>query len=293
VSFVPAKPATDNDENERNATPHTAVLLRTFRQKTGLKSGVILAEQALRTASYDGTTFDNLGITCRAHMRLGAELPFYEVAFKGNVYRLLARPIPGQDSKLRDDDVKYELARTWAPGLRVDGWFTDPPPVAVPNTPRALVEELLSVVGASLDDLLAQSYSIFHYRLDHQGRFPETMQPEGYTLRELFLGSVDAEGKLSTLYETPKGTNVELWTMFLRVLDRTTRAKLANYVSSNMAVNEFGEVGSAAMRQALTLRDGEVNAAFPMSGTRFIQAFPLSEFSSNLTREVGRHSGMF
>jgi hypothetical protein len=94
VSFVPAKPATDNDENERNATPHTAVLLRTFRPKTGLKSGVILAEQALRTASYDGTTFDNLGITCRAHMRLGAELPFYEVAFKGNVYRLLARPIP-------------------------------------------------------------------------------------------------------------------------------------------------------------------------------------------------------
>lgn len=288
-------PATDTQEIDRKATPHTAVLLPGYRNKTGLTSGLISAEDALDDASYIGTTLDNFGLTCRAHMRLGAELPFYEVAYRGKVFRLLARPVARRSADLCDAEVKYELVRTWAPGLHEDGWFLAPP-LGVPNTPRTLIAELQTALGddfGRLGDFLAQAYSIFHYRLDNEGKYPDSLQPHGYTLRELLLASVDAEGALTTLYETPKSTNVELWTMFLRQLEFKDRTRLADYANSGMAVQEFGEASAAAMREALTLRDGHANSARPMSGKRFLEAFAPDRFSNGLSRAVGRGADLF
>ncbi|VWD52204.1 hypothetical protein BLA18110_07747 [Burkholderia lata] len=283
-------PAISTPGIERKATPHTAVLLPGYRDKTDLKSGLIHAEDVLADAYYNGPTLDNLGVTCRAHMRIGAELPFYEVAYRGNVYRLLARPVAKQSAGFRDAEVKYELVRTWAPGLRVDGWFLSPP-AGVPNTPRSLIEELQTTIAVDFgtrEDFLVGAYSIFHYRLDNQGRYPQSLQPPGYTLREILLASVNGEGALSTLYETPKSTNVELWTMFLRQLEFKDRSQLVDYANSGMAVQEFGAVGAAAIREALTLREGNAISTRPMNGQRFLEAFPPSKLSNEFSRDVGR-----
>jgi hypothetical protein len=270
------------------------VLLPGYRDRTELKSGLIYAEDALADAYYNGTTLDNLGVTCRAHMRLGAELPFYEVAYRGKVYRLLARPVREQSADLRDAEVKYELVRTCAPGLRVDGWFLSPP-AAVPNTPRSLIEELQTAIGGDFgtrEDFLVGAYSIFHYRLDNQGRYPQSLQPPGYKLREILLASLGGEGSLSTLYETPKSTNVELWTMFLRQLEFKDRSRLVDYANSGMAVQEFGAAGAAAIREALTLREGTTISTHPMNGKRFLETFAPNKLSNKLSRDVGRSAGL-
>ncbi|WP_185733696.1 hypothetical protein [Burkholderia contaminans] len=46
--------------------------------------------------------------------------------------------------------------------------------------------------------------------------------------------SVDAEGNLKTLYETPSGVNPEKWTNFLSVLDRENCESLRQYAVSSM-----------------------------------------------------------
>ncbi|HDR9105984.1 TPA: hypothetical protein QDB04_002840 [Burkholderia vietnamiensis] len=288
MSTIAAEPTNQSNQTERKATAHTAVLHSGFREDTGLQSGLIAPGDALRLAYYAGTHYS--GVTCRATIRLANEQPFYEVAFQGKVYRLLSRPVPGQSESVRHDDVKYELVRTWAPGLQCDGWFMDPP-AAVPNTPRALIMELQTVIGVSLEDILGKAFSIFHYRLDHNAQYPQTMEPAGYTLRELFLAAVAADGQLSTLYETPKGTNVELWTMFLRVLDQPNQPKLSDYAYSSMAVKEFGEVGAAAMRRALMLRNRPAQSAAPLGLRPFVEVFPPNLDGTKLTRDVGRHAG--
>ncbi|WP_434716254.1 hypothetical protein [Paraburkholderia sp. A3RO-2L] len=288
MSTIAAEPTNQSNQTERKATEHTAVLHSGFREDTGLQSGLIAPGDALRLAYYAGTHYS--GVTCRATIRLANEQPFYEVAFQGKVYRLLSRPVPGQSESVRHDDVKYELVRTWAPGLQCDGWFMDPP-AAVPNTPRALIMELQTVIGVSLEDILGKAFSIFHYRLDNNAQYPQTMEPAGYTLRELFLAAVAADGQLSTLYETPKGTNVELWTMFLRVLDQPNQPKLSDYAYSSMAVKEFGEVGAAAMRRALMLRNRPAQSAAPLGLRPFVEAFPPNLDGTKLTRDVGRHAG--
>ncbi|KVP39826.1 hypothetical protein [Burkholderia ubonensis] len=288
MSTIAAEPTNESPETERKATAHTAVLHSRYRDDTGLKSGLIGPKDALRMADYAGTHYS--GVTCRATIRLADEQPFYEVAFQGKVYRLLSRPVPGQSERIRSDDVKYELVRTCAPGLQCDGWFMDPPS-GVPNTPRALIAELQTVLGASLEDILGTAYSIFHYRLDHNAQYPQTMEPAGYTLRELFLATVAGDGQLSTLYETPKGTNVELWTMFLRELDQPSQPKLSDYAYSSMALKEFGEAGVAAMRQALMLRNRPAQSAAPLGLRSFLEVFPPSLEGSKLTRDVGRHAG--
>ena len=112
-------------DSERKATDHTAVLLPGHRNDTGLRSGRMAPAAALRLAAHQGVIW--VGMTCKGTMQLGKETPFYEVAYKGKVYRVLTRPVLGQDSSLRDYDVKYELVRTWAPGLQVDGWFMESP----------------------------------------------------------------------------------------------------------------------------------------------------------------------
>lgn len=286
MSALPEKAANNIPETERKATSHTALLLPGFRSETLLKSGLLPAPKAVHTAGYDGTTYSNLGTTCRAHMRLADELPFYEVAFRGKVYRLLARPVAGQGDGAAREDLKFELARAWAPGLRADGWLLAAPD-AVPNTPRALIDELLPLLDASLEDVLEHAYSLFHYRLDHEGIFPLSLEPEGYALREVLLAEVDADGTLNTLYETPKGTNVELWTMVLEVLDLPGETSLADYASSSAAARELGESGVAALRRAMQMRGKRTHSANPGNKSSFFDFFPRFKEKSNLAREVG------
>ncbi|BDB29448.1 hypothetical protein Tamer19_06830 [Cupriavidus sp. TA19] len=270
----------------RMATTHTAVLIPSFRKGTFLKSGRIDSTKALLGERHLILSYE--GYACSETMRLGTERPFYEVAFRGQVYRLLERPAAGHGNGFVHRE--HELVRTRAPGLRCDGEF-DAPPATAPNTPRALVEDLQEVLKVDLAEILSHAYSIFHFRLDHKAEYPTTLEPEGYTLRQLFLMSTDAEGNLHTLYETPAGTNVELWTFFLRALD-ARNPKLVDYVNSSMAAKEFGEAGTLAMHEALRLRYGNSRSVIPTQGKRFIELFPPSKFSTKVTREVGANSGL-
>jgi len=99
------------------------------------------------------------------------------------------------------------------------------------------------------------------------------MTPAGYTLAEVFLASVSEDGTLSTLYETPADTNVELWTAFLGALE-TKNHGLAAYVNSKAAVTEFGTGAPELMRQALKLRGLAVDESVASTSTRFADAFP-------------------
>ncbi|MBC8742799.1 hypothetical protein F6X40_40720 [Paraburkholderia sp. UCT31] len=276
-------PQVEAAEPERKATLHTTVLEEKRRAETGLNSGLISRKDALYMAYYVGPR--HVGVSTFASLRLGKETPFYEVAIRGKVYRALAQPVPGQSPRTYHRDVAYQLSRCWAPGLRSDGWLLEPPE-AVPNTPRALVQELQTVLDLNLEDILDNAFSILNYRRHHGAQYPDTLEPAGYRLRELFLMSVNDEGNLVTLYETPRGVNVELWSLFLRVLDRENRPTLADYVNSSMAVKEFGEAGVAAMREALSLRDGHSRASGRMGFTRFLDAFPVPDHTT-IERIVG------
>lgn len=277
---------------ERTATDHTAVLLPGYRKSTLLATGIIPTKGALHMASYDGVIMRGFGWTTRRDMRLGDELPFFEVTFKESLYRIQARPVDGQDPATREDDLVYELVRTVSPGLKCDGLYMERPS-GVPNTPRALVSELQFMTRANVSDLMDNAYSIFHYRLDHDGKYPDTMTPAGYTLRELLLLSDNGTGEARSLYDTPAGTNPELWTLFLGELDKKN-PKLAAYVTSSMAVREFRENGVAAMREALKVRDpNALAAAVPMSFTAFLTAFPVPSYQSKLQRSVGTRAEHF
>jgi hypothetical protein len=284
MSNVLVEPSNDSRETGRKATLHTAVLLPASREHTGLSSGRVDAKRALQRSTFQ---ISMPNTTCRSDMQLANEMPFYEVAFRGKVFRLLSRPVEGLDSSWRPDHEKYALVCTLAPGLQCDGWFMDPP-TAVPNTPRSLVEDFQQHSGASLVDILSEAYSIFHYRLDHVGRYPDSMEPAGYRFRELFLMSVGAAGELSTLYETPKGNSPELWTLFLRTLDEKN-PKLGAYVNSSMAVTDFGAGGVAAMREALLLRNVHSSALAPTSYMRFLETFP-PHTTKKLQRDVGTNA---
>jgi hypothetical protein len=162
------------------------------------------------------------------------------------------------------------------------------PPAAIPNTPRALAEELRTLLNLEFEDIVENAFSILNYRKHNGANYPDTMEPARYRFGEIFLMSVDASGDLVTLYETPRGVNVELWTMFLRTLDNPKRStKLTDYANSSMAVREFGEAGVAAMREALRLRDGHARSTVPLSNTRFLDAFPSLQSGGTLKRDVG------
>src|SRR5262249_51339008 len=79
---------------EHRAPPHPAVLDPDRRKDTELPSGLIPAKDAVRMAGYPGIMY--LGIRGLEPLRLGDEVPYYEVAIHGTVYRGLARPVPGQ-----------------------------------------------------------------------------------------------------------------------------------------------------------------------------------------------------
>ena len=271
------------EEPERRATPHTAVLDPERREDTGLKSGLIAEKDALRRAHYEGTIYH--GIPSMASLRLGDEIPFYEVALHGKVYRALARPSPNQGPQALRLGAIYELARSYATGLQRDGWLLEPP-TAIPNTPRALVRELQDVTGLPVKDIVEHAYSILNYRRHHGARYPDIMEPSGYGFKELFLMSVDADGNLKTLYETPSGVNPEKWTNFLRVLDREKSESLRQYAVSSMVRREYGDSGTEAMRDALRMRDGELRQFHPMSHVPFMELFPLANYSQ-LERTVG------
>ncbi|THJ45675.1 hypothetical protein E9536_40755 [Burkholderia sp. LS-044] len=271
------------EEPERGATAHTAVLDPDRRKDTGLRSGLIAEKDALYMADYVGTIFH--GIPALASLRLGDEVPFYEVALHGKVYRALARPVPAHGPQDRGRDVKYELARSYAEGLRQDGWLLEPP-TAIPNTLRALVRELQDVTGLTVKDIVDNAFSILNYRRHHGAQYPNSMEPKGYGFRELFLMSVDGDGSLKTLYETPSGVNPEKWTNFLRVLDRKESVSLRQYAVSGMVRREYGDAGTEAMRNALRMRDGVLHQYPPMPSIPFLELFPLSDYSK-LERTVG------
>ena len=283
MSPVLETPPDATEERERKATPHTAVLEPDRRKDTELPSGLIPEKDAVRMAGYPGIMY--LGIRGLEPLRLGDEVPYYEVAIHGTVYRGLARPVPGQSQQADIRDLRYMLARSCAQGLQVAGRMLEPSPAAMPNTPHALVRELQEVTGLPIGDIVDNAYSILNYRRHHGARYPDSMEPRGYRFRELFLMSVDADGNLKTFYETPAGVDPEKWTHFLRVLDREECDSLRQYAVSGMVHREYGEAGTQAIREALRLRDGELRHFPPMSYVPFLELFPL-EFPT-LERTVG------
>lgn len=277
---------------ERKVTNHTPVLMQSFRNHTMLRTGLISTEEALNCGTYDSFIMSGMSGANRTDMRLGMELPLLEVAYNGLVYRILVRPIDGQDASIHKSDLACELVRTVAPGMKVGGEYLERPD-GVPNTPRALMTEMLSMTGATVAELVANAYSIFHYRLDHEGRYPDSMTPAGYTIGELFLMSDAGDGRMRTLYETPTGTNVEKWTLFLEQLDKKN-SRLAAYVTSSMAIKEFGEAGVAAMREALKTRAPHtLVGVVPMNYTSFLTAFPIPEYQTRFYRDVGTSADWF
>lgn len=275
-----------NDE-ERKATPHTAVLDPDRRDKTGLKSGVMSEKDALWLAYYKGIQYSGAGFSPFMTLRLGDEITFYEVSFKGKIYRGLARPVPGQPSNISPDDVRYELARSWAPGLREDGWFLEAP-TTIPNTPRALLAEMQEVLQADAADILSNAYSILNYRRHHGAQYPDTMEPDGYRFSQIFLMRTREDGTVNCLYETPPGVSPEKWTYFLRDLDRpSARERLGRYLASSMAERDFGKDGAAAMRAAVILRHGALGAYDPLPFGHFIDVFKVGEYEGKIERTVG------
>jgi hypothetical protein len=278
---------TENNDEERKATIHTAVLDPDRRDKTGLKSGVISEKDALWMAYYKGIQYSGAGFSGFTSLRLGDEITFYEVSFKGRIYRGLARPVPGQPSNIREDDVRYELARSCATGLRADGWLLDPP-TTIPNTPRALLAEMQEVLQTDAADILANAYSILNYRRHNGAQYPETMEPAGYRFDQIFLMRAREDGTVNCLYETPSGVSPEKWTFFLRDLDRpSARERLGRYLASGMAERDFGKDGASAMRAAVILRNGSLGAYDPLPFGHFTDVFKIGEYEVKLERRVG------
>jgi hypothetical protein len=250
---------------ERKKQSHIAVLDDDFRWDTDVATGLIdLAAIRRQLDPQYRPVFDFLSYTS---LDLGTERPFYEVTFDGRIYRGLFRPVAGREGG--------ELIRCWAPGLRSDGWLLDAP-AAIPNTPRALLAEIQALTHADAGSILTGACSILYYRRQHGARYPDVLDPAAYRFDVVFLMQCDTDGHVSTLYETPKGVNPELWTMFLTVLDRPgDHAKLIRYVLSSQAIVDFGERGARAMRDALRLRGlgiGEKPSIFGSSP--FLSLFP-------------------
>lgn len=276
---------TDNDE--RKATLHTAVLDPDRRDKTGLKSGLISEAEALQLAYYKGIQYSGAGFNAFTSLRLGDEITFYEVAYKGKIYRMLGRPVPGQPTNIRHYDERYELVRAWAPGLQADGWMLERPS-AVPNTPRALLLEMQEVLQTDAADIVANAYSILNYRRHHGAQYPETMEPDGYRFDQIFLMRAREDGTVNCLYETPSGVSPEKWSFFLRDLDRSSaRERLGRYLASGMAERDFGKDGAAAMRAAVILRHGALGAYDPMPFGHFTDVFKITEYEGRVERTVG------
>jgi len=250
----------------RKKQSHMAVLDDDFRWDTDVATGLI--DQAAIQRQVDSESRFIIDFPSHKSMNLGAERPLYEVTFDGKIYRALFRPVAGREGG--------ELIRCWAPGLRSDGWLRDAP-AAIPNTPRALLEEIQALAQSDLGSILTGAFSILHYRRQHGARYPDVLDPPAYRFDVVFLIQCDADGHVSTLYETPKGVNPELWTMFLTVLDRLgDHAKLIRYVLSSRAIVDFGEHGARAMRDALRLRGlgiGEKPSVF--GSPPFISLFPM------------------
>lgn len=279
-------------ENDfRAASANTAVIIENLRKVTEHKTGLIPAVDAARWGDSPGTWVWG-SLATIATMRLGREQPMYEVAFNGKVYRMLARRLPGQDDIVFGRDARFELIRSVAPGMQCDGDLLEPPQFA-PNTPRSLLNELMDVTGAELTDLMTNAYSIYHYRTGHDAKYPDSLTPKGYALGELLLLDLDVEGGFRSHYETPKSTNIELWTFFLNLLDSgRLQDKLLEYVNSRMAFKEFGEGGQAAMRAATKLRWGADTVKPNAMYRPFFEVFPYSESVSlgKTARKVGKNA---
>lgn len=97
------------------ATVHTAVLIRSFRNHTMLLTRLIRVKWALSCDAYDSFLMYGMSGANRKNMRLGVELPLLEVAYRGQVYRILVRPVDDQDASIRKSDLVCELVRTVAP----------------------------------------------------------------------------------------------------------------------------------------------------------------------------------
>src|SRR5690606_24923030 len=108
------------------------------------------------------------------------------------VYRMLCRPVDSSQGK------RNELIRCCAPGMRKDGILMKEPE-AIPNTPSALLSELMAVTGATKKELADEAYDLLQYREMHRS-YPETDAPEEYSLRKRLL-LVEEDGRTYSLYE--------------------------------------------------------------------------------------------
>jgi hypothetical protein len=108
----------------------------------------LLAQAVLRRRP--GTAGQSRRLCPNRRRRLGVE----KIARIARVEDI-SRPVPGQSDNVRHDDLKYELARSWAPGLTSDGWLMEPP-AGVPNTPRTLVTELQLLLNPEIEEIAAR-----------------------------------------------------------------------------------------------------------------------------------------
>lgn len=258
----------------------TAMFYNRTRNGTDLVSGTITSLMAKRLGETPHLTmFNFLSFT---DIKIGRELPLYEIGFRGHIYRILVRPTTESDRA-----ETFELIRTKAPGLQSDGCYLEVPN-EVPNTPMALVVELQKVLNADVSDIIENAFDILQYRLHNRYAYPNSMEPAGYSLKERYLMSTDTDGSLVTFYETPKGVDTDMWTYFLRALDTSSGPqKLDEYLAYGNVSKDFRVAGAEALRQALRLRMGPSNGR-PFAHVRrsFLELFPSNHSETVAHRNI-------
>lgn len=248
---------------------HIPVFREQFRSVTNFKTGLVQLVDVIRLYRPDvfGDGLNSLW--------LGNEFPLYEVAMDGGVYRMLIRERSGTKDA-------YEVIRIAAPGYTADGFLLEPAPDTVPNTPIALLREIAYVTGNSLTDVARRAYSLMDYRKCHGAKYPAEEQPEQFRFEEWFLLALDGE-EVSSLFDTPPGTNAEVWTIFLKVLETRDAQRVMDFVASG-ASREFGERAAAPMMKALRVRNGLEYTPRNIAAKSLLASFPLPDGQSSLRR---------
>ncbi|ASU39114.1 hypothetical protein hmeg3_13015 [Herbaspirillum sp. meg3] len=277
------------DSNSLRAKSDGVVFFTSVRHATDLASGFMSAEAAKALFEPASFSITGGGNFCCEDLRLGRELPLYEVAYKDKVYRALVRKPSGENASMG-----LELIRTWALGVTSDGWYAQPPS-RVPNTPQALVAELQGITGAKMTDLIENGYDLLQYRLLNELAYPKSIAPAGYTLKERYLLTIAPNGELTTLYDTPTGVDADRWSYFLHALDsRNTAKTLDEYAAYGNVIREFGQSGATALRQALRLRLGaEEKKPFAHVQKAFFELYPPRKYETEVERSIAGYRAIF
>lgn len=191
---------------------------------------------AIRMLAY---TSDNLGGRDRL---LGGEWPIYEVALDGRVYRMLSRYAAKRGGS--------ELIRSVAPGMQVDGELLTAEPTNAPNTPGALLAELIMVTGRSAAHIVANAFDLLAYRSANNWRYPPTLTPDTYSLRKTMWLATD-EGIGFSHYDTPKGVMPDKWLMVHYAIQSLPPQDLVDFAESIAARELLGENTVMALRRAV------------------------------------------